>query len=276
VPQIVIRPNPELGEFLRSRRDRTDPAEVGLLTGRRRRVQGLRREELAVLAGVSADYYQHLEQGRHATASDSVLNALAGALRLNAADRRYLHRLTQTATPQPTDLPIRPETRRLIDGMDPTPALVLSSYLDVIATNSAARRLYTDFDALPPSERNAVRWMMTAPAARELHGDAWSAVAAEMIGLLRMNTGRRERNGLPLVDDLLATSDLFRQVWHDQLVAMCNESLTHFWHPQAGHLDVTVEVLMVANAPDQILVVLTPGPRSAGERAWHELMARPI
>jgi transcriptional regulator with XRE-family HTH domain len=114
----AARPNAELGEFLRSRRARLEPGEAGVISARRRRVQGLRREELAALAGMSVDYYTRLEQGRHASASPGVLDAIARALRLPAADRAYLHRLAQPAEPK-TETPavVRPETRQLMRAL---------------------------------------------------------------------------------------------------------------------------------------------------------------
>jgi transcriptional regulator with XRE-family HTH domain len=272
----VVRPNAALGDFLRSRRARLDPGEAGLISTRRRRVEGLRREELAALAGMSVDYYTRLEQGRHASASPGVLDAIARALRLPEADRAYLHRLAEPA-PRKTETPavVRPETRHLIQALDPAPAALLGYDLSVLAVNRAARVLFTDYEALPPGERNAVHWMLTDPAARELHGDDWTAIVSEMIGIMRLRTGRKGPRGETrrLVDELLVSNDLFRRVWNDQTVSLADRSRKRLRHPRAGLVEFGVESLQVRYSTEQVLVVLTPEPGSESERAWHEVMA---
>jgi transcriptional regulator with XRE-family HTH domain len=270
--ESVTRPNRALGEFLRSRRARLGPDEAGVVSGRRRRVQGLRRAELAHLAGMSVDYYARLEQGRHASASPSVLDAIARALRLPEAERVYLHRLAEPTTPMIETSPVvRPETRHLMQALDPSPALLLSPVTDVLATNRAARRLYTDFDALPPQERNAIRWLLTDPAARDLHGDDWAAVTAEMIGFLRLGTGRKPTaSGRRLIDEMNVSSEFFRRIWNGQTVSFADRRRKQLRHSRAGVVEFGVESLQVRHAEQQLLVVLTPLPGSVHERAWHE------
>ncbi|RKN20870.1 XRE family transcriptional regulator [Micromonospora musae] len=274
--ESAIRPNAALGDFLRSRRARLDPTEAGVVSARRRRVPGLRREELAALAGMSVDYYTRLEQGRHSAASPGVLDAIARALHLPEADRKYLHRLAEPAPPQGDPVPVRPETRALMRALGPTPAVLINASMDVLAMNPAGRRLYAGFDAMPPHERNSIRYMLTAPGARELHGEDWTAITAEMIGILRLRTGRKPLVGgaRGLVDDMTASSDLFRRVWQDQTVSLADRRRKIFHHPQAGRIELAVESLMVQHAEGQILIVLSPEPGSAAERAWHEVMAR--
>ncbi len=161
--------NREFADFLRRARGSIDPARVGLAAdGRVRRVAGLRREEVALLAGVSPDYYARLEQGRRITPSVQVLDAIATALHLDAAGRAYLGRLVQPTRANlraaPTDVQhVPPGLRRLIDGLDRTPALILGRRTDVLAANRLARALLADFDALPPQERGYARWSFSMP-----------------------------------------------------------------------------------------------------------------
>lgn len=275
----AARPNAELGEFLRSRRARLQPGEAGVISARRRRVQGLRREELAALAGMSVDYYTRLEQGRHASASPGVLDAIARALRLPAADRAYLHRLAQPAEPK-TEAPavVRPETRQLMRALGEAPAILFRTGMEVLAANAAARRLYAGFDTLGEPGGNGLRWMMTDPRARDLYGADWGAIAAEMIGKMRLRTGRRNPDGSVgrLIDELAASSELFRRVWRDQTVSLADRRRKTFHHPRAGHLEFCVESLTVQHAEGQVLVVFTPEPGSEHERAWREEMSRPV
>ncbi|NMO51169.1 helix-turn-helix domain-containing protein [Actinoplanes sp. TBRC 11911] len=272
----AVRPNVELGDFLRSRRARLDPHKAGVVSARRRRVQGLRREELAELAGVSVDYYTRLEQGRHASASPGVLDALARALCLPEADRAYLHRLAAPVKPKiETPAVVRPETRHLMRALGDMPAVLMRTGMDVLAINDAALRLY---DGLNAYGGNGLRWMMTDPRARELHGDDWTAVASEMIGKTRLRSGRQQPGGSvgTLIDELSASSELFSRVWQDQTVSLADRRRKRLRHPRAGLLEFGVESLEVQHADGQLLVVFTPEPGSADERAWHEEMSRPV
>lgn len=271
------RRNAALGEFLRSRRARLLPQEVGLHTGPRRRVKGLRREELASLAGVSVDYYTRLEQGRHAGASAGVLDALAAALRLSPDERCYLHRLAAPGEGRsPGVEQVRPETLRLMQALDPTPAVLLGHGMDVLGSNDGGRRLYTDFAALPTRSRNAVHWMLSDPRARHLHAEDWMVIAAEMVGMLRLRTGRGPRDARieQIVDDLTASSALFRDLWQERTVSVGARPVKRFLHPEAGRIEMSVESLQVAHAQGQLLVVLVPEQGSSDERAWHSVMAR--
>jgi transcriptional regulator with XRE-family HTH domain len=270
-----------LGHFLQSRRAKVSPGDVGLFHGRRRRVQGLRREELAGLAGLSTAYYARLEQGRHSRPSPGVLDAVADVLRLSPAERDYLRTLARPAEkpasgPEVPAEAVRPETLRVMGALGTTPAVLVGPRLDILATNGAARRLYTDFDALPAGQRNGVRWMVTSPQARALHGDEWAAIAAELIGMLRLRFGRQPRDEAArrLVTELSADSEFFRRVWSDQIVSTVNRPVKRFHHPEGGTIDVAVEILDVAHACDQHLVVLVPAPGSADDRAWRDVMGR--
>lgn len=265
-----------LGGFLQSRRAGVSPGAVGLFQGRRRRVQGLRREELAGLAGVSTDYYARLEQGRHRRPSPGVLEALADVLLLSPAERDYLHHLAQPAREPVRQQVVRPETIKVMWALGATPAVLLGPSLDILASNSAARRLYTDYDAMPADQRNAIRWMLSAPQARELHGADWAAIAAEMIGMLRLRSGRQPRDTAArrLAAELSAGSEFFRTVWSDQTVWAGNRPAKRLQHPEAGTIDVAVEILAVEGSDDQHLVVLVPAPGSDDDRAWRDVMGR--
>ena len=189
------RRNPELGDFLRSRRSQVEPSDVGLPGGERRRVEkGLRREELALLAGMSADYYTRLEQGRHPTASPAMLDSLARVLRLAAEERAHLYSLARVVDPHPRDeVPAdsdEEELRHALDIFGDTPAYLCGPFGDVLASNDAVRFLTgTDYSSLPPAERNNLLWMLTSPAAQALYGDDWEQGAINRIGALRKVSG---------------------------------------------------------------------------------------
>ncbi|MFE4831245.1 helix-turn-helix transcriptional regulator [Streptomyces sp. NPDC056672] len=217
--------NEALSDFLRARRAATDPGSLGIHDASARRVPGLRREELAALAGVSADYYTRLEQGRPIVPSESVLDALANALELDPAERVYLHevarrrasarRRTSRAVQK-----VRPGVHALIARLGDTPAFVLGRRTDILATNRMARVLLADFDALPARERNAVRWIMLDEAARSLFADSWEQVASVFVGTLRMDAARNpdDTRTAELVGELSMKSEPFRRWWAVQKV----------------------------------------------------------
>lgn len=265
-----------LGGFLRSRRARISPGDVGLHEGRRRRVQGLRREELAGLAGVSTEYYAQLEQGKHSHPSPGVLDAIANVLQLTSVERVYLHRLTQPAGHAAPSQVVRPGTVNVMWALGTTPAVLVGPRLEVLACNGAVKRLYAGIAAMPADQRNAIRWMLSAQSARELHGDDWTSVAAEMIGLLRLWSGWRPRDEAArrLVAELSAESEFFRMTWSDEAVWAGNRPVKRFHHPEAGTIDAAVEILTVEESEDQHLIVLIPAPGSADDRAWRDVMGR--
>ncbi|QIS11049.1 helix-turn-helix domain-containing protein [Nocardia arthritidis] len=182
----------ELGEFLRSRRARLSPKEVGLPEhGARRRVPGLRREELAMLAGVSVDHYVRLEQGRTMHFSESVLDAVAQALRLNPTEREHFYRLARPwsgAEPE-SEQRVRPGLRRLLDTAADVPAYIVGRGTNVLAWNALAAAIITDFGALPPRERNLARLVFLDEGMRELYED-WPAKAADVVAYLRLDSAR--------------------------------------------------------------------------------------
>lgn len=183
--------NRELADFLKRARSVVDPGKTGLpADGRVRRVPGLRREEVARLAGVSTDYYTRLEQGRPITPSVAVLDAIARALNLDGAGRAHLEHLVgavsfRRRSPQSVQR-VRPGLHQLLDSLDGSPAMILGAHTDVLAINRAARALIADFEAMRPQDRNYARWMFFAPEARELFVD-WEDQARIAVENLRLD-----------------------------------------------------------------------------------------
>ena len=194
-----MRGDPQaLGQLLRSRRERLVPADVGLPAGTRRRTAGLRREEVAMLANMSTTYYTFLEQGRPVRPSPQVLEALAAALRMSAAERRLpagpRDGPAGTRRALPTGVTASPErvsqgVADLVQRLEPFPTFVKGRRWDVLASNPAARELFTDWEALPAGQRNLVRWMFTTDRAREVYLD-WEGEATAMLGRFRLAAAR--------------------------------------------------------------------------------------
>jgi transcriptional regulator with XRE-family HTH domain len=273
---VSAKRNPELGAFLHTRRSRLGPRDVGLPARGHRRVPGLRREELALLAGVSPDYYTRLEQGRQPTASPSVLDAVARALRLSAEERSHLYALAGEPEPSvsapaaPGDT-VDPRVRRVLDVLGDTPAILCGPYVDILTANAAARFLFTDFGALPPRERNAVRWMLLSPLAREIYRDQWENSAGEMVGMLRLDVGRSPDNPrvAEIVDELLDQSPLFRRLWTEHRVSAWQTDEKTLYHPVAGAMRFLNSSITVNGVPDQAIYLVVPDDVSAFEAALH-------
>lgn len=261
-----------LGQLLRSRRERLVPADVGLppglSAGRRRRTAGLRREEVALLANLSATYYTFLEQGRPVRPSAQVLDALATALRMSAAERRYLHVLAYgpgaasgpvpagSAPPEQLD----PAVDDLVQRLEPFPTLVKGRRWDVLTANPAARELFADWLAGPPGERNLVRWMFTAGQAREIYLE-WEPEARAMLGRFRLSAARYpdDPDVCTLIAELQRESEHVRDWWprHD-VAAIGGSGSKKLRHPRFGPLEYSHVVLQVADRPDQTLVTYSP------------------
>ncbi|GAA2247426.1 MULTISPECIES: helix-turn-helix transcriptional regulator [Kitasatospora] len=248
----------ELGDLLRSRRERLQPADVGLPAGSRRRTRGLRREEVAQLAAISATYYTFLEQGRELRPSRQVLDALARALRLNPAERAHAHELIHGAPPAgPAGVveALSPAVVSLVDRLDPCPAYVTGRYWDVLASNRAARALWTDWPTRPPQERNMLWWMFTDPAAREILVD-WEAVASALLG--RFRTASARHPGDPgftgLLERLRAASPEVREWWPQHRVVPLGSGTKRLRHPVLGEIEFRHVVLQLADDPEHKLV----------------------
>ncbi|MGW2841505.1 helix-turn-helix transcriptional regulator [Streptomyces sp. NPDC001493] len=266
----------ELGEFLRSCRARLDPAAVGMPRTARRRVPGLRREELAQLAGVSVDYYTRLEQGRSRTASPQILESLATALRLDHTEHAHLFDLANRRPAQPRrSTPssaerVSPAVHQLLTTLDAAycPAFVLGRRTDVVASNSLSRALIADFDAMPANERNQSRFLFLDPAARDLYAD-WEAVAADTAAMLRMDAGRHPEDPKlgELVGELAVRSEHFSSYWAERRVHERTEGTKSYHHPVVGDLTVTYQALALPGDSDQTLFIYSTEPGSSSETA---------
>ncbi|RMI42376.1 helix-turn-helix transcriptional regulator [Streptomyces triticirhizae] len=241
----------ELGAFLRARRARVAPGSVGLDPGRRRRVRGLRREELAQLAGISVDYYVRLEQGRANQPSTEVLDALARALRLDGVERAHLLTLAHGRCPTPhaaapSTKPVRDELRRVIDALSGLPAVVLDERLDLLAWNRLGGVLLGGLDEPGARDRNQARFVFLDPAARATLPDLDDR-RRESVALLRHAVGRYPEDArlTSLVRELHAGSEAFGTLWADGDVRMCAVGSRRFRHPAVGVLDLDVETLHV-------------------------------
>ncbi|HEU5392576.1 MAG TPA: helix-turn-helix transcriptional regulator [Streptosporangiaceae bacterium] len=250
-----------LAELLRTRRDRLTPADVGLPAGSRRRTAGLRREEVAQLAGVSATYYTFLEQGRDVRPSRQVVAALAGALRLSPAERAHLFQLAGiplAAGDQDLVETVDPVVGSLVSRLDPFPAYVKGGRWDVLAANRAARALFTDWAALAPGDRNKVWWMFTDPAARKVYVE-WEQEASDLLGRFRAAAARRPDDPAftALIERLHQASPEVRDWWPRYEVRPVGSGTKRLHHPALGDAAFQHTVLQVADHPEQMLVYFT-------------------
>ncbi|MFD4834292.1 helix-turn-helix domain-containing protein [Streptomyces uncialis] len=269
----------ELSEFLRNRRARLKPDDVGLPDfGRHRRVPGLRREELAQLAGVSVAYYTRLEQGNGRNVSVEVLDAIARALRLS--DAEYSH-LTHLAKPRShkkrrgatcPDPQIRPALQRFLDSMEGVPAYVAGRRSDVLGWNALAAALFTDWGALAPRERNWARWVFLEPRSREVFVE-WEGKATDVVSSLRMDAGCYPDDPLmaALVGELALKSADFRRLWAAHDVKEKGHGVKRFRHPLVGELSLAYEVFRPVDDPELLLITYHPEPGSPSEEALRVL-----
>ncbi|MER7923260.1 MULTISPECIES: helix-turn-helix transcriptional regulator [unclassified Streptomyces] len=255
-------PRRELAEFLRTRRTRLRPEDVGLEPGPRRRVAGLRREELALLAGVSSDYYQRMEQGRDVRPSDQVLDALARALGFSAEETRHLHSLAAAArNPVQPPRPYEPEevpdtTLRLLRDMT-SPALVIGRFLDVLAWNPLGGALLGEFTRQPRRERNLLALFLRPEADRACPNRA--ATVAELIGMLRTQVAADPGNprGVELVGELAVRSDEFAALWALHDVVEPTRGQLRLDHPRIGELNLDWDAYPIPGNPGPVLMVCT-------------------
>jgi transcriptional regulator with XRE-family HTH domain len=250
----------QLGEFVRTRRARVSPEFVGLDAGVRRRVPGLRREELAQLANVSIDYVVRLEQGRIGRPSSDILEALARALLLDAAERRHLFRLAAASEPAPgagDGTEVRPGLALLVRSVEPAPAVVLSRRLDLLVWNPTAETLLGPFGA----ERNYARLVFGDPATRALHAD-WEEAARETIALLRFAAARHpdDETLSKLIAELRLHSDTAAHWWETHDVTQKRHGRKRYTHPTVGQLTLHYEALLLADDGDQLLTIYAAEP----------------
>jgi transcriptional regulator with XRE-family HTH domain len=257
----------EIREFLTSRRAKLNAADVGLPDYGPRRVPGLRREEVAVLAGVSVPYDTRLERGDLAGASDSVLDALARALRLDDAERAHLFDLARAARPvglpprrRPAKHRIRPSVQQLLDAMTGAPAHIGNHRLDILGANALGRALYLErFDG--HEHPNAARFVFLDPRAREFCLD-WDRIARDIVASLRSAAGRNpcDRDLSDLVGELSTRSEEFRQLWARHDVRFHISGIKRFHHSQVGDLELNYERLEVVFDTDLIIFTYTADP----------------
>ncbi|MCV7178168.1 helix-turn-helix domain-containing protein [Mycolicibacterium sphagni] len=259
-------------DFLVTRRARITPDQAGLDTyGGNRRVKGLRREEVALLSGISAEYYIRLERGNAAGASPGVIDAIATALHLDADERAHLIRLIDAVGPgrrkrRPTRShdTVRPGIQVLLDGLDHLPAFVFNRRLDIIATNELGRALYAPIFDDPVQPPNVARFMfLNEPRSREFWPN-WEQMASNNVALLRTEAGRDPDDPalIELIGQLSTRSEQFRILWGAHDVKEHRSGIKTLRHPLLGEITLPFEDLHVDAAPDQLLMVYTPPPGS--------------
>jgi transcriptional regulator with XRE-family HTH domain len=270
-----------LGDFLRSRRAAVNPEDVGVVSYGRRRVPGLRREELAQLAGVSATYYTRLEQGQSVNASASVIDAIARALRLTADERAHLHDLARPkrarrARPGKPDV-ARAGTRQLINAMADVPAVVLGRRSEVLAWNPLGHALlggHCDVTApdRPADRPNLTRMLFLDPHTRDLY-PRWREEAARAVASLRLVAGRYpdDPDLAALIGELSMKSTEFAALWSTHPVQNCMSGSKELRHPEVGEFELAFEVLHLPDDNGHRIITYTAAPGTASEAALHLL-----
>ncbi|MGW1027548.1 helix-turn-helix domain-containing protein [Streptomyces sp. NPDC002577] len=272
-PEQPLDRRAELSEFLRTRRARLKPEDVGLPDfGRHRRVPGLRREELAQLAGVSVAYYTRLEQGNGRNVSAEVLDAIARALRLSDAEHAHLTHLAKPKghkkKPSARTQQVRVALRQLIDTLDGVPAYVTGRRSEILAWNRMAAALFGDWSELPPQERNWARMVFLSPAYRELFVD-WDTKAADMVSYLRMDAGCHPDDPRlsALVGELSVKSEEFRRLWAAHDVKEKSHGVKRMRHPLVGELTLSFETFKLPDDHEQAIIVYYAEPGSPSAEA---------
>ncbi|MFC5215203.1 helix-turn-helix domain-containing protein [Streptomyces coerulescens] len=272
-PRAGLDRRAELSEFLRTRRARLKPEDVGLPDyGRHRRVPGLRREELAQLAGVSVAYYTRLEQGNGRNVSAEVLDAIARALRLSDAEHAHLTHLAKpkkhkkksaTRTEQ-----VRPVLRQLLDSIDGVPAYITGRRSDILAWNAMAAAVFGDWAELPAQERNWARLVFLRPAYRELFVE-WDQKASDIVAFLRMDAGCHPDDPRlsALVGELSVKSEEFRRLWATHDVKEKSYGVKRLRHPLVGELTLNFESFRLTDGTEQSLITYHSEPGSPSAQA---------
>jgi transcriptional regulator with XRE-family HTH domain len=269
----------ELAQFLRSRRERISPDQVGLPVGKRRRTPGLRREELAQIAGVGATWYTWLEQGRDITVSVPVLESLARALQLGEDERAHLFILAREqlpATPFPAEDKVDPALQLILDTMGIYPAYVICPSWHIIAWNQAACQVYSDFSMLSLRERNLLWRIFTNRRLRTLFVD-WEGEAQRALASFRISTQRYigEAWLTEMVTDLKEVSPEFREWWPRYDIQRCNMSEKYLNHPHVGLLNLQTTSFQLADHPSLQMIVYTPVPGTDTQAKLTALNALP-
>jgi transcriptional regulator with XRE-family HTH domain len=269
----------EIREFLTTRRAKVTPERAGLPTfGRHRRVSGLRREEVALVAGISVEYYTRLERGNARGVSDEVLDAVSQALQLDEAERAHLLDLVRTGNEgrAPRRIPapqrVRPSIQRVVDAMSDVAAFVHNGRLDILYANQLAAALYTEHDRDPVRPANSARFLFLNPRARTFYTD-WEKVAHDVVAALRGEAGRNpyDRALSDLIGLLSTRSDEFRVRWASHDVRFHRSGTKRFHHPLVGDLTLAFESLELPADAGLTMVTYSAEPGSASETALREL-----
>jgi transcriptional regulator with XRE-family HTH domain len=266
----------ELAEFLRNRRARLSPVDVGISPGARRRTPGLRREEVAQLAGVGVTWYTWFEQGRQIQVSAHFLENLARALRLDAAEREHLFALAHHRPPPlvPVSSTASPALQRMLDSL-PNPAHVKTARWDLVAWNRPLAVLFGDYARIAPPWRNTLWLLFTDPICRRLMPD-WEKDLRRALARFRLDFGRSGDDPAfhQLIDELDAASPEFHRWWPQHDVDGFGEGLKRFVHPELGEIEFDHNAFMVENASDLRLIIYTPAPGESIRKA-RELFGDP-
>ncbi|MGW0964696.1 helix-turn-helix transcriptional regulator [Streptomyces sp. NPDC002516] len=263
----------EVRDFLSTRRDRITPEQAGIIGGGRRRLPGLRREEVAMLAGMSSDYYAKMERGNLAGVSPEILDALAGALRLDEAETEHLHDLARAANPapsrrrsRPAQATVRPSLQRFLDAITGAPAWIVDQRADILATNPLARALLAPLLEDPDARNNSARFIFLSPAARVFY-PRWEHVADASAANLRTSAGRNPRDKAltDLIGELAARSDAFSSRWSAHGVRLHCTGTKHIHHPEVGDLEFVYEGVELPDHPGWMLYTYTSAAGSPTE-----------
>ena len=267
--RVGERRRAELGEFLKARRARLSPGDFGMPPGSRRRTPGLRREEVALLAGVGVTWYTWLEQGRQINASAQVLDAVAGTLRLDRAEREHLYRLAE-ATPLRSESAGRavPDAiREIVNSLDPLPASLLNGRHDMLMSNDASEELFWEWHSMPCVHKNTLWCCITEPAARGRFPE-YEAHVRYLVA--RMRSAYSRHIGDPDWEEdirrLASLSREFADLWARHEVADPEPRTLTYLHPRAGALHLAVNELHVPDMPEARIVIYTPGDEATRER----------
>ncbi|HSI39213.1 MAG TPA: helix-turn-helix transcriptional regulator [Xanthobacteraceae bacterium] len=258
-----------LGLYLRERRERLDPAALGY--GRsRRRTPGLRREEVAQRADISTTWYSWLEQGRGGAPSADVLDRVSRALMLTDVEREHLFLLGLGRLPDVRYQPpggVTPRLQRVLDAMDASPAFIRTVSWDIVAWNAAAAAVLTDYDKLPPEERNVLRLVFLDPRSRMMNLD-WEGVARFVVAVFRADIARAGANATvePLVEELRRRSPDFARMWDDGDVRGFGDGVKHLRHPMLGEIAMEYSAFSVDGRPDLTMLVYNPTNRDDAAR----------
>jgi transcriptional regulator with XRE-family HTH domain len=266
-----------LGTYLKDCRAKLDPAAFGFPPARRR-TPGLRREEVAQRANISPTWYTWLEQGRGGAPSADVLDRIARALMLTDVEREHLFLLGLGHQPEVhyrKDDGVTPRLQRVLDALEPSPALIRNATWDVVAWNRAATVILTDYGSLPPEQRNVLRFIFLDPSVRAAQYD-WESVARLVVGAFRVDAARAGAAAevQPLVDELCRLSPEFKAMWRDNDVRSHGEGVKHLRHPVLGQIAFEYSAFAVDGRPDLSMVIYNPAVAADAKRIASLIEAR--